>query len=119
MSWGVKYSWHEPVGRFSTKSAAQQYAQQMRESNRQAGNRGAVKVVKLRDNPRKKMTKLQRRLKAHHAARKRAKARAAHALLKQMNPAGTMKKITGVRVRKLKGGGVSVTPVKAQRRAAR
>lgn len=60
------------------------------------------------------MTKLQKRMKAHHAARKRAKTKAAHALLKQMNPAGTMKRISGVRVKRLKGGGVSVTPVKAK-----
>lgn len=45
-AYAVKYSWHEPVGQFSTKKAAQQYAKQMREQNRQAGLSGAVKVIK-------------------------------------------------------------------------
>jgi hypothetical protein len=66
------------------------------------------------------VTKLQRRIKAHHAARKRAKAALAEALLKKVNPAGVMKHITGARVKKLRGGGVSVIPLKGTvKRAAR
>ena len=57
------------------------------------------------------MTKLQRRNKAHTAAKKRAKARAAHHMLKIMNPAG-MKNVRAVRVKRLKGGGVTILPIK-------
>ena len=55
------------------------------------------------------MTKLQKRVKAHNAARKRGIAKSAGALLKRLNPA---KRITEFRVRRLKGGGVTVVPLK-------
>jgi hypothetical protein len=56
------------------------------------------------------MTKKQKRAKASRSRKRTAKARAAHALMKIMNPAG-VKKMFAVRVKRLKGGGVSVTPV--------
>lgn len=55
------------------------------------------------------MTKLQKRVKAHHVAKKRAKGRLAGKLMKLMNPGA--KKIAAVRVKRLKGGGVSITPI--------
>jgi hypothetical protein len=61
------------------------------------------------------MTRKQKKAKAKTSRRKSLKARAAHALLRIMNPSG-VKKIHAVRVKRLKGGGVSVTPVKAVKR---
>lgn len=42
--WAVKYSWHEPVGQFSTKKAAEAYAKLMRAS-------GSHPVTVIRSNP--------------------------------------------------------------------
>ena len=61
--------------------------------------------ITVRGNPARKKSHL-------NAAKKRAKGRAAHALLRQMNPAGSMKKIGAVRIKRLKGGGVSIIPIK-------
>jgi hypothetical protein len=55
------------------------------------------------------MTKLQRRVKASTAAKKRRKAVAARALLKVMNPAG---KYAGAKIQRNKGGSVTIIPVK-------
>ena len=57
------------------------------------------------------MTKHQKRIKAHNAAKKRAKGRAAMQMLRVMNPASA-KKVGAVRVKRLKGGGVSIIPIK-------
>lgn len=61
------------------------------------------------------MTKTQKKAKAARSRKKSLKARAAHALLRIMNPAG-IKKVRAVRVTRLKGGGVTVKPVKAVKR---
>jgi hypothetical protein len=58
------------------------------------------------------MTKHQKRVKAHSAARKRAKGRAAMHMLRVMNPG--KKKVGAVRVKRLKGGGVSIIPIKTK-----
>jgi hypothetical protein len=97
MAWAVKYSWHEPVGSFSTKKAAQEYAKLMRA----AGNH-PVKVIRV--NPSKK------RRKKKKSATKRIGA-ALTRFLKRQNPA-KMKGVTRVRVRKLKGGGISIKPAR-------
>lgn len=119
-------SWRKSIKRVKRASGAQirpwkgspTSAKQRRADRRKWGPDPLAHTGSLfnpaRNPGKKKMTKLQQRVKAHNTAKKRAKGKAAHALLKQMNPAGTMKRITGVRVRKLKGGGVTVTPVKAK-----
>ena len=61
----------------------------------------------------KKGTKLSRKVKAQRAATKRRVANALSKYLKQLNPA--RKVPTAVRVKKLKGGGVTITPVKAKK----
>ncbi len=40
-------TWHGNQGEFATKARAVAYAKRLRKANRQAGNKGAVKVVKL------------------------------------------------------------------------
>lgn len=59
----------------------------------------------------KKLTKWQRKVRAHNAAARRRKVKAIENLYRKLNP-GSKKKPMLVRVKKLKGGGVSVTPVK-------
>lgn len=55
------------------------------------------------------MTKAQRKQKARTAAKKRGIAKAVKGLLSKVNPG---KKVHAVKVRRLKGGGVSIHPVK-------
>ena len=115
MSWAVKYSWHPPVGAYSRKSDAQREAARMREANKQAGLKGAVKVVKGAHNPSRKVkreTKAERLMRLQRASRKRGVASAAGTLLKKLNPSSN---VHAVRVKRLKGGGVSVIPVKVKR----
>jgi hypothetical protein len=59
------------------------------------------------------MTKRERRNKARTSAKKRAKGRAALHLLRVMNPG--RKKPGAVRVRRLRGGGVSIIPIKVKK----
>ena len=59
------------------------------------------------------MTKAQKKARAKRAGAKLRKSRAATAFLRKMNPA--MKKVEGIRVRRLKGGGYTVTPIKPNR----
>lgn len=61
----------------------------------------------------KRLTKAERLMKSQRAARRRAVAKAAGTLLKKMNPAS---KVGAVRVKRLKGGGVSLIPVKVAKR---
>lgn len=56
------------------------------------------------------MTKAQRAAKAKRAGAKRRKANAAAAFLRKMNPGKKLP--AAVRVKRLKGGGISVTPIK-------
>jgi hypothetical protein len=58
------------------------------------------------------MTKLQRRNKSARAAKKRSKLKSALALLKRMNPGLSLKGLTGVHIRKNKGGSVTVRPIR-------
>lgn len=46
-TWAVK-TWQGNWGNFSTRKAALDYAKRLRAANRQAGNSGSVKVVKMR-----------------------------------------------------------------------
>jgi hypothetical protein len=64
------------------------------------------------------MTKKQRKAKAAKSRRRTQKARAAHQMLKLMNPAG-VKKVDAVRIKRLKGGGVSILPIKNPGKFAR
>jgi hypothetical protein len=65
MAYAVKFSWHEPVGQFATKRDADEYARQMREANRQAGLSGAVKVIKIKSNPKKSSKRIGKALKKY------------------------------------------------------
>jgi len=58
------------------------------------------------------MTKTQRRVRAASSAKKRGILKAVRTLLKKTNPSA---KITGARVAKLKGGGLTIRPIKANR----
>ena len=59
------------------------------------------------------MTKAQRRAKAKRAGAERRKMNACKVFLKKMNPS---RKLPGaVRVKRLKGGGISITPVKVKK----
>jgi hypothetical protein len=99
------------VGQFSRKSDAKEMARQMREANRQADIRGAVKVVK--SNPcRKNPTKAQKREKTRKASVQRRVASALAKFLKQANPA---MKTAGASVTRLKGGGFTIRPIKANK----
>jgi hypothetical protein len=62
------------------------------------------------------MTKKQRRAKGRTAARKRGIVGAVKTLLKKVNPSA---RISGARVVKLKGGGVTIRPIKAVKRGRR
>jgi len=57
------------------------------------------------------MTKKQKKAKAARSRKRTQKAKAAHHLLKIMNPAG-IKKMFGVKIKRLKGGGVTLQPIK-------
>ena len=57
------------------------------------------------------MTKKQRSNRAKRAGSLRRKANAAKKMLKVMNPASKPK---AVRIKRLKGGGVTITPVKVK-----
>lgn len=59
------------------------------------------------------MTKAQRSAKAKRAGAKRRKANAAAAFLRRMNPGKKLP--AAVRVKRLKDGGISVTPIKLNR----
>lgn len=58
-------------------------------------------------------TKAQKRAKARTAAKKRGLVQAVHALVKKLNPTAA---ISGARVVKLKGGGLTIRPIKSARR---
>jgi hypothetical protein len=62
------------------------------------------------------MTKKQRRAKGRTVARKRGIVGAVKTLLKKVNPSA---RISGARVVKLKGGGVTIRPIKAVKRGRR
>jgi hypothetical protein len=87
-------------------------ARQMRDANKQAGVRGAVKVV--RSNPSRKAnpTKAQKREKAKKVSAKRRVAVALAKFLKQANPAG---KYAGATMRRNKGGSITIVPIKVRR----
>ena len=109
MTYSVKNGWHPPVGQFTRKSDATQLAKQMRDANKQAGIRGAVKVV--RSNPgRKNPTKAQKREKTRKVSAKRRVAVALAKFLKHANPA---MKTAGASIQRLKGGVIKITPIKA------
>lgn len=59
------------------------------------------------------MTKAQRKTKAKRAGAVRRKANAVKAFMRKMNPG--KKAPVAVRVKRLKGGGISVTPLKMNR----
>lgn len=59
------------------------------------------------------MTKAQRKTRAKRAGAKRRKANAVKAFMRKMNPG--KKAPVAVRVKRLKGGGISVTPLKMNR----
>lgn len=61
----------------------------------------------------KRETKAERLMRLQRSARKRGLASAAGTLLKKLNPAS---KVHAVRVKRLKGGGVTITPVKVAKR---
>ena len=61
----------------------------------------------------RKLTKTQRRAKAKSAASKRRKVTAAVKMLKAMNPAS---KLAGVKIRKNRGGSVTIIPIKKVKR---
>ena len=61
------------------------------------------------------MTKKQRRAKSKRTGTLRRKARAAKDFLRRMNPSRSLKGVVGARIKKLKGGGYSVIPVKAKK----
>ena len=93
-------------------------AQAQREAVRLYGKGVHIGTQSRSDNPGgSKMTKKQRKAKARSGARKRRIAKAAGALLKAVRNPG--KKIFGVRVTRLKGGGVSIKPVKKPKGAKR
>lgn len=112
MAWGVKYSWHPPTGNFARKSDAQRMAKQMRESNKQAGLSGAVKVVKIGSNPARGRTKAERAVASQKASAKRRVAVALAKFLRQQNPGA---KLAGAKVEKLGGGVIKITPIKMNR----
>jgi hypothetical protein len=58
------------------------------------------------------MTKTQRKAKARTSARKRGIVGAVKTLLKKVNPSA---RISGARVVKLKGGGLTIRPIKANK----
>ena len=72
-----------------------------------SGKRLKVRRPRKRKNPSKK----QRKAAAHRRSVVRRKAKAAAGMLKAMNPAS---KVRAVRVKRLKGGGVSIIPVKVK-----
>ncbi len=45
--YGVKFSWHAPIGAYSRRADAMAAAKRMRAANHQAGLKGGVKVVKV------------------------------------------------------------------------
>ena len=59
-----------------------------------------------------RMTKTQRKAKARTSARKRGIVGAVKTLLKKLNPSA---RISGARVVKLKGGGLTIRPIKANK----
>ena len=59
-----------------------------------------------------RMTKTQRKAKARTSARKRGIVGAVKTLLKKVNPSA---RISGARVVKLKGGGLTIRPIKANK----
>ena len=114
MSWGVKYSWHEPVGIFDRKQDAEVLARQMREANRQAGLTGSVKVIKTQ--PRPNPSKVERAVASQKAAVRRRVAVALAKYLKQQNPGV---KLAGAQIEHLKGGVLKITPIKMNPRSVR
>jgi hypothetical protein len=111
MSWSVKNGWHPPVGQFARKGDAQEMARQMRDANRQAGIRGAVKVVKTgTGNPSRRMTKTQRRANASRRSKQR---RVAASLKKFLSTVAPAKRFSGAALRKNPGGSITITPLKA------
>jgi hypothetical protein len=62
----------------------------------------------------RKLTKKQRKAKAARTAKKRGLAKAASALMKKINPA-VVRTSSGFRTKRLKGGGVSIIPLKIRR----
>ena len=67
-----------------------------------------------RRNPHRKLTKLQRKVRAAKASANRRVAVALAKYLKQVNPSATHAK-----VQKLRGGVIKITPIRAKRRAGR
>jgi hypothetical protein len=63
-----------------------------------------------------RQTKKARRAKARTASKKRGIAAAVKSLLKKTNPSA---RITGARVARLKGGGLTIKPIKANRAKGR
>jgi len=60
------------------------------------------------------MTKLQKRIKSARAARKRSIQNAASVLIRRINP-GLKSGSVHVKVKRLKGGGISVIPSKVKK----
>ncbi len=58
------------------------------------------------------MTKVQRRKKATRTAAKTRKARTVRDFFRKMNPA--KKNVTAVRMKKLRGGGITIIPIKSK-----
>jgi hypothetical protein len=94
-----------------TKKEAQRHAAMERQSY---PGKGRVRIKKrrvgFRGNSARRETKAERLMRLQRKARKRAAANAAGQFLKKLNPAKAMP--GAVRVKRLKGGGVTITPVK-------
>ena len=87
------------------------YTDNAQDARRKAARaRKEEKEWRERRNPGKRETKAERLMRLQRTSRKRAVANAAGNLLKRLNP-GT--KVHAVKLKRLKGGGVTLTPVKS------
>ena len=90
------------------------YTDNAQDARRKAARaRKEEKEWRQRGNPGKRETKAERLMRQQRATRKRGVAKAAGELLHKLNPGS---RVHAVRVRKLKGGGVSLIPVKVVKR---
>ncbi len=112
--------WYKAYGSLQTASKAL-------EKLEARGYRGAVNFINgryrvvlgkdsfMNPSPRKRrLTKKEKKVRAARTAKRSRVAKAAVALVKKVNP-GVIKRTQGFRVKRLKGGGVSVIPVKIRR----
>lgn len=103
-TYSVKFSWHRPFGQFSTRRAAEREAKLLRADNRRAGLKGAVKVVRSKENAgsfssRKKKKRFKGLLTPRQHVKRNVKGRKA----KGGGRAVTLRNFTGTVVRRRDG----------------